>query len=117
MPLRISDLKGPFLAALDAIGYPAELGEIAWINANMPLVRGPVKNNGTLGWAWPRVRSSVMRGGTGARPQRGESHPRSPLSTGCSSMALSIQPGSMLGAERWGRSSGEDRSMDGSHSR
>ena len=50
MPLRTSDIKAPFLAALDAIGYPAELKEIAdWINGNMPLARGPVKNDGTLG--------------------------------------------------------------------
>jgi hypothetical protein len=50
MPLRTSDIKAPFLAALDAIGYPAELKEIVdWINTNMPLARGPVKNDGTLG--------------------------------------------------------------------
>jgi hypothetical protein len=50
MRLRTSDIKAPFLAALDAIGHPAELKEIAdWINTNMPLPRGPVKNDGTLG--------------------------------------------------------------------
>lgn len=50
MPLRTSDIKAPFLAALDAIGHPAELKEVAdWINTNMPLARGPVKNDGTLG--------------------------------------------------------------------
>jgi hypothetical protein len=50
MPLRTSDIKAPFLAALDAIGHPAELTEIAdWINTHMPVTRGPVKTNGTMG--------------------------------------------------------------------
>ena len=52
MPIRTDDLHAPFLAALKAIGHPAELHEIAkWINENAPLDRGRVKNDGTLGRA------------------------------------------------------------------